>query len=219
MRAHRFAHQVDQLLTHCRVPGGRRRYTVAATEQAGAFRQRVRDVDAGEAELRHADAQRLDHARAGHVQEKHRRPAAEVEMFLPALFQDLAHAHGYGAEIDVHRARIQALVAHGAVVGDVVEVAEVAHRDAAPGLFLVQEGLDDQAGGEDLVARRVEQVRARHVSHAHRLALAAAQAVLDVVVQQAEFALLQDQRFLLHQCQRRRVRVGRARNRASACPC
>ncbi len=52
-------------------------------------------------------------------------------------------------------------------------------RDAAPRLLLVQERLDQQRGGEDLVARRVEQVGARHVRRAHRLALAAAQAVLD----------------------------------------
>jgi hypothetical protein len=65
------------------------------------------------------------------------------------------------------------------VVGDVVEFVEMAQRNAAPGLLLVEEGLDQQRGGEDLVARRVEQVGARHVRRADRLALAAAQAVLD----------------------------------------
>ena len=46
-----------------------------------------------------------------------------------------------------------ALVAHGAVIGDIVHLVEVLQRDAAPGLLLVQEGLDHQAGAEDLVAR------------------------------------------------------------------
>ena len=43
--------------------------------------------------------------------------------------------------------------------------------------------------------------------HALGLALATAQAMLDLVIQQPEFTLLQDQCFLLHQCQRRRVSV------------
>ena len=74
-----------------------------------------------------------------------------------------------------------ALVADRAVVGDVAELVEVAQRHAAPRLLLVQERLDQQRRREDLVARAVEQVGARHVRRAHRLALAAAQAVLDRV--------------------------------------
>ena len=74
---------------------------------------------------------------------------------------------------------VSALVADGAVIGDVAELVECFRRDAAPRLLLVEEGLDQQRGGEDLVARAVEQVGARHVGGAHRLALAAAQAVLD----------------------------------------
>ena len=45
-------------------------------------------------------------------------------------------------------------------------------RDAAPRLLLVEESLDDETGGEDLVARRVQQVGPRHMGHANRLALA-----------------------------------------------
>ena len=52
---------------------------------------------------------------------------------------------------------------------------------AAARLLLVEEGLDQKRGREDLVARRVEEVRARHVRRADRLAFAAAQAVLDRV--------------------------------------
>ena len=103
------------------------------------------------------------------------------------------------AEVDVDRAGIQALVADGAVIGDVVHLVEVVQRDAAPGLLFVQEGLDQQAGGEDLVARRVQQVGARDVGGADRLALAAAQAVLDRVVEAAEVAGLEDQGLLLDQ--------------------
>jgi hypothetical protein len=64
---------------------------------------------------------------------------------------------------------------------------------------LVQEGFDQQRGGEDLVARAVEQVGARHMRRAHRLALAAAQAVLDRVGDAADRALLQDQAFVANQ--------------------
>ena len=201
MRAHRFAYQVDQLLTHRSVSGGRRRHAVAATEQAGPFRERVRDVDAGETELCHADTQRPDRAWLFHIQEQHRRPAADVEMFLPALFQNLAHTDRDITEVDVHRARVMTLVAYSTVVGDVVKIAKMAHRDATPCLLFVQEGLDNQAGSKNLVAWRIRQVRAWYMGHAHRLALTAAQAMFYVIVQQAEFALLQDQRFLLHQRQ------------------
>ena len=44
---------------------------------------------------------------------------------LAALGQDLAHAHGHVAEVDVDRAGRLALVADGAVVGDVVHLIEV----------------------------------------------------------------------------------------------
>ena len=113
--------------------------------------------------------------------------------------------HGDVAEVDVDRAGGQALVADGAVVGHVVHLGEVAPREPAAGLLLVQEGLDDEPGAEDLVARRIEQVGPRDMGHALGLALAAAQAVLDVVVQGAEFGLLQDDGLLLHQAQRRRI--------------
>ena len=96
---------------------------------------------------------------------------------------------------------------------DVLELLPVLDADAAPRLLLVQEGLDQQRGGEDLVARAVQQVGARHVGGAHRLALAAAQAVLDRVGDRADVALLHDQRLVAHQAEARRVgvrQVGRA---------
>ena len=60
---------------------------------------------------------------------------------------------------------------------------------------------------EDLVARAVEQVGARRVRRAHRLALAAAQAVLDHRRDVADLRLLEDQRLGAEQAERRRVRV------------
>jgi len=68
-------------------------------------------------------------------------------------------------------------------------------------LLLVQKGLDQQAGGEDLVARAVQQVGARDMGIAHRLALAAAQTVLDRVGDFADLALLHDQRFDFEQAE------------------
>ena len=94
------------------------------------------------------------------------------------------------------------------MVGDVVELVEVAQRDAAPGLLFVEEGLDQQRGGEDLVARRIEQRRARHVRRAYRLAFAAAQAVLDHGRDVADLGLFHDQRFGAEQRERRCVGVG-----------
>ena len=115
------------------------------------------------------------------------------------LAQQVAHVHGHVAEVDLDRAGRQALVADRAVVGHVLELLPVLDADAAARLLFVQEGLDQQRGGEDLVARAVEQVGARHVRGADRLALAAAQAVLDRIGNGADVALLHDQRLMAHQ--------------------
>ena len=87
----------------------------------------------------------------------------------------------------------QLAAADGAVVGDVGELVPVLDRHAAPGLLLVQERLDQQGGREDLVARGIEQVGAGDVGRAHRLALAAAQAVLDRLGDGADLRGLEDQ--------------------------
>ena len=86
-------------------------------------------------------------------------------------------------------------MAYGAVVGDVAEFVEMLDRNAAPGLLFVQKSLDQQRGGEDLVARAIQQIGARNMRVAHRLALAAAQAVLDRIGDFADLGLLHDQRF------------------------
>ena len=113
--------------------------------------------------------------------------------------QKIAHCHRDIAEIDIHRTGIQAFVANGTVVGDIVEFVEMLDGNPAPGLLFVQKGFDQQGGGEYLVARRIQQVGARHVSGADRLALAATQAVLDRIGNLAEFALFQNQAFQFHQ--------------------
>ena len=118
-------------------------------------------------------------------------------MFIDTSPKSMSTGHG-----------AQALVADGAVVGDVLELLPVADRDAAPRLLLVEEGLDQQRGRQDLVARAVEQVGARHVRRARRLALAAAQAVLDRRRDLADVALLHDERLVAHQAEARRVGVG-----------
>ena len=80
-------------------------------------------------------------------------------------------------------------------------------RNAAPRLLFVQERFDQQGRRQDLVARRIEQVRARYVRRTHRLALAAAQAILDRIGNARDVALLHDQRLVAHQAEARRVRV------------
>ena len=87
------------------------------------------------------------------------------------------------------------------MIGHVVQLVEVAHRYPAARLLLVEKGLQNEAGGKDLVARRIEQIGPRHVGVADGLALAAAQAVADGVVERAQLALFQDQGLLLHQAQ------------------
>ena len=96
-------------------------------------------------------------------------------------------------------------MADGAVVRQIVHLGEMAPRQTAARLLLVQEGLDDETGAEDLIARRIMQVGAGHMGHADRLTLAAAQAVLDVLVEGAEFRFLQDDGLLAHQPERGRI--------------
>jgi hypothetical protein len=154
----------------------------------------------------HQLAHQLDRRRILDRQEGHRRGFARHELLLALFAQQVAHADRDIAEIDVDRAGSDALVADRAVIGDVVELVEMPQRDAAPGLLLVEEGFDQQRGGEDLVARRVKQVGARHVRRADRLALAAAQAVLDHRRDVADLRLLHDQRLGAEQRERRACR-------------
>jgi hypothetical protein len=67
-----------------------------------------------------------------------------AEALLPHLAQQVAHVHRHVAEVDLHRARRLALVAHGAVVRHVLELFPMLDRHAAARLLLVQEGLDQQ---------------------------------------------------------------------------
>ena len=144
--------------------------------------------------LDHYGAHQLDGVWVGGIEKKHRRRCAGVEAFFALLAQQVAHGDGDIAKIDIHRAGIGALVADGAVVGNVAEFVKVPDRYAAPRLFLVQKRLDQQRSGEDLVAWRVKKVGARHVGRAHRFAFTAAQAVFDGGRDVADFGLFQDQR-------------------------
>ena len=148
----------------------------------------------------------LDRGGVGRVEEKHGRRRAGVELAVSVPCEHVAHGDRHVAEVDVHRARVGAFVANRAVVGHVRELVEVAQADTAARLFLVQEGLDQQRCGEDLVARAVQQVGARHVRRAHWLALAAAQAVLDRIGDASDRALLEDQALVADQRETRRVR-------------
>ncbi len=175
------------------------------------------------APLDHQFARNIDRARISGVEKKHGCPGAGVEATLAVLPEEIAHRDGYIAEIDVHRTRIRALVAYGAMICDIAELVEMLQRDAAPRLLFVEEGLDQQAGGEYLVARAVEQVGARHMGCANRFAFAAAQAVLDRIGDRAHVGVFEDQAFRTEQRKARRVgiaQIGRSFTvRAAACPC
>ncbi len=159
----------------------------------------------------HELARQLDRARVVRVQEEHGSRLRGIGALVAQASQHVAHRHRDVAEVDVDGAGRFAFVADRAVIGDVAELVPVLDRDAAARLFLVQERLDQHRGGEDLVARRIEQVRARHVGAADRLALAAAQAVLDRVADPGDVRLLHDQRFVAEQVEARRIRVAQVR--------
>ena len=162
------------------------------------------------AHAHHGLAGGVDGGRILCVQEEHGAGRAGVER-LAAHAAQRAHVHGHVAEVDVHRTGRVALVADRAVVGHVLELFPMLQADAATGLLFVQEGLDQQRSRQDLVARRVQQVRARHVGRTDRLALAAAQAVLDGFGDGADIALLHDERFVSHQAEAGRPGVAQVR--------
>src|SRR5690606_22441021 len=75
-----------------------------------------------EATLDQALAHGLDGVGVGDVEERHAGLGLDAGPPLAALEQDVAHADGNVAEIDVHRAGVEAAVADGAVVGDIVHL-------------------------------------------------------------------------------------------------
>ena len=157
------------------------------------------------AQLDHHLAQQLDDGRVGGAEEQHRAGGHQVEFFLALFAQEVAHRDRHIAEVDIHRAGTLALVAYCAVVGDIAEFGKMLDGHAAPRLLLVQECLDQQRGREYLVARRIQQVGARHMGVAHRLAFAATQAVLDRIGDLDQLALLEDQALQFHQVEAGRV--------------
>ena len=159
---HLLVDEVDHLLAQRRPPAGRRRRPARLGRSELAERA-VPDALRLVAPVDHHLARELDRARVVRVQEEHRGGFRRVRPACAHASQHVAHRHRDVAEVDVDRAGRLALVADGAVVGNVAEFVPVLQRNAAAGLLLVQECLDQHRGREDLVARRVEQVRARHV--------------------------------------------------------
>ena len=140
------------------LPKRRRRMLYLVLNQAERFRRAVREALRAEAPLDHDLARHLDGVRIGRVQEQHRRGRARIEFLLALPAQEIAHRDRHIAEVDVHRTGIQAFVADRAVVGHVGKFVEVLERHAAAGLLFVEERFDQQRRGQDLVARRVQQV-------------------------------------------------------------
>src|SRR4030095_3987226 len=130
------------------------------------------------------------------IQEELRRRGAGFPL-LPALASEqVSHRDRYVAEVDVDRTRIRALVADGAMIGEIAAHVPRPEGAPAPLLLLVEERLNQERGRENLVARRVQQVGARDVRCAGRLALAAAKAVLDHVRGAGARGRLDDQALL-----------------------
>jgi len=96
------------------------------------------------AHINHGRARQPDGLGVGGVEHEHGGCTGRAEAFFAHLAQQVAHAHGHVAKVDVHGAGRQAFVAHGAVVGHVFKLLPVFDADAAPGLLLVQKGLHQQ---------------------------------------------------------------------------
>ena len=141
----------------------------------------------------------------GGVQEKHRCRGARVEALLAHAAKEVSHIHGDLTKVDVHRTRCEALMADGAVIGDIGELLPMLDGDAPAGLLLVEEGLDQKRCGQNFVARRIEQIGPWRVGGTDWFALAATQAVGEGIGNGANVALLHDQALGPHESKRRRV--------------
>ena len=202
---HRLVDEVDHLRLERRLAERRRRMAHLALNQAEATGHVVCQALRAVTHAHHDLARERDRIRVHRIEEQHRHRGARTEFLLAVLAQQIAHRDRHVAEIDVHRTRVQAFVADGAMIRDVGEFLEVPDRDAAARLLLVQKRFDQQTAGEDLVARAVQQIGARHMRAADRLALSATQTVLDRIGDRADLALLEDQTLLFEQTEARRI--------------
>ena len=188
--------------------GGRRVFRLPARE-ARALGKPIGQALQFVAPLDHCRAHQLDLARVGGVEKQHGGRGAGIEAPLSLAAQEVSHGDRHVAEIDVHGAGAGALVAHGAVIGHVAEFVVVRERHPAARLFLVKENFGEERRGEDLVPGGVQQIGTRHVGGAYRLALAAAQAILDRLVDSSQVGLLEDQRLGAEQGEARGIRIGK----------
>src|SRR5689334_13921376 len=92
----------------------------------------------------HEITHELDGGRILDIKEGHGQRGARVKVLLALLTQEIANGDRYITEINIDRARVQALVANRAMVGDVVEFVKMLNRDAATRLLLVEERFDQQ---------------------------------------------------------------------------
>ena len=180
----------------------RRLFAAQSTEQARGSTLQAKT------NTHHRRAHQLDALRIGRVQEQHGSRVARTEGFFPHLAQQIAHIHRHIAKIDIHRARGEALVAHGAMVRHILELLPVPDADSAAGLLLVQECLHQQRGRQDLVARAVQKIGAWNMGSAHRFALATAHTVLHRIGDLTDVRLLHDQRLVPHQAEAWCVGIG-----------
>ena len=151
---HLLIDEVDDLLLDGRsAHRGRRRFGLLTRDHAQQIIGKALQLHAN---IDHSTARKLDGLRVGSVEHEHRSRIARPECFLAHLAQEVAHIHGHLTKVNLHRARREALVADGAVVGHVFKFLPVLDGHTAAGLFFVQEGLDQQRGRQNFVARAVE---------------------------------------------------------------
>ena len=202
---HFLVHEMQDLLLHGRL-AGRCRWTPRLRRREGAQGPICKSLRL-EAPVDHRFARQLDRFRIGRIQKQHRCSRTRIETLLAHAAQQIAHRHRHIAEIDVDRTRRHALVTYRAMVRHIAELIEMTNRNAAACLLFVQERLDQKRGRQDLVTRRIQEVRARHMRCADRLALAAAQTILDGTRDRIDIRVLHDQRLVPHQVEAGRVGV------------
>ena len=137
---HRLLHKVHNLLGHLyRTTGRCRQAFLSAVQQP--LQQVMRQALALVAPFDHRLAHQPDDQRVSDIEKGHRQPAGGAETLFTLRTQNAAHTHRDIAEIDIDGARAETLVTNRAVIGDIVHFIEMANRNPAPGLFLVEKRL------------------------------------------------------------------------------
>ncbi len=125
-------------------------------------------------------------------------------MLVPPRFEDIAFEHGDFSRIDIDRAWFQALVADGAVIGDILEPLKQLELGRSLTLGYVKQRLDQRTDSQILVSRVVEHPPCRIKNTAVGLAFPAADTEIHMFRQLLDLGPFENMGFEFEQVERGR---------------